>query len=222
MANINTKNNWCERPEGWRRETLGKKVVEALKANLFDAIYVADREEAARYILGYCQPGRTVAHGGSMTLTRDMNMAEKIKASGATFIENAYGDPEAMFEARRQQLMSDVFLCSVNAVTMDGWLVSVDGTGNRTGAMTFGPRKVIVVAGANKICPDLDAAWQRLDTVASPLNLKRLNMPTPCTKTGYCMDCRSEARGCRIYTVVKRKPMLTDMTVVIVGEDLGY
>jgi hypothetical protein len=153
---------------------------------------------------------------------RDMDMMPKILASGATFIENAYGDPEFMFEARREQLLSDVYLCSVNAVTLDGWLVSVDGAGNRTGAMTFGPRKVIVVAGTNKICHDLEAAWQRLEKVACPLNMKRLNLPNPCTKTGYCMDCRTEDRGCRIYTVVKRRPMLTDLTVVIVGEDLGY
>lgn len=222
MVDIGGKDGWCQEPESWQRETLGNKVVAALKANLFDAVYFPDREEAARYVLGYCQPGKTVAHGGSMTLMRDMGMAEKIKASGATLIENAYGAPEVMAEARRKQLTSDVFLCSVNALTMDGWLVSVDGAGNRTGAMTFGPKKVIVVAGTNKICPDLDAAWQRLERVAGPLNLKRLNLPTPCTQTGYCVDCRSESRGCRIYTVVKRRPMLTDMTVVVVGEELGY
>jgi hypothetical protein len=157
-----------------------------------------------------------------MTLVRDMEMLPKIRSSGATLIEHVYGEPEVMAEARRQQLLSDVFLCSVNAVTMDGWLVSVDGAGNRTGAMTFGPRKVIVVAGANKLCPDLDAAWQRLEQVACPLNMKRLELPNPCTKTGYCMDCHTDTRGCRIYTVLKRRPMLTDITVVIVGENLGY
>ena len=222
MVDIGNKDGWCQDPESWQRETLGRKVVAALQANMFDAVYFPDREAAARYILGFCQPGKTVAHGGSMTLMRDMGMMEKIKASEATLIENAYGAPEVMAEARRKQLTSDVFLCSVNALTMDGWLVSVDGAGNRTGAMTFGPKKVIVVAGTNKICPDLDAAWQRLERVAAPLNLKRLNMNTPCTQTGYCMDCRSESRACRIYTVVKRRPMLTDMTVVIVGEELGY
>lgn len=219
---IEKQDQWCKDVEGWRRETLGKKTVEALKANLFDALYVPDREEATRYVLGHCAPGKTVAHGGSATLTRDMAILDKVRATGATLIENAYGDPEAMFEGRRKQLMSDVFLCSVNAVTTDGFLVSVDGAGNRTGAMTFGPRKVIVVAGANKIVPDLASAWQRLEKVAGPMNLRRLNMPTPCVQTGYCMDCRSDQRGCRIYTVLKRRPMLTDITVVIVGEDLGF
>jgi hypothetical protein len=222
MVDIGGKDGWCQDPESWQREALGRKAVAALKANMFDAVYFPDREEAVRYIMGYCQPGKTVAHGGSMTLMRDMGLPEKIKASGATYIENAYGAPEEMAEARRKQLLSDVFLCSVNALTMDGWLVSVDGAGNRTGAMTFGPKKVIVVAGTNKLVPDLDAAWQRLERVATPLNMKRLSLPNPCTQTGYCMDCRSEARGCRIYTVVKRKPMLTDMTVVVVGEELGY
>lgn len=222
MVTISSKNGWNQDAEGWQRETLGNKVVAALKANLFDAVYVADREEATRFVLGFCQPGKKVAHGGSMTLMRDMDILPKIRQSGATLIEHVYGEPEAMFEARRQQLMSDVFLCSVNAVTMDGWLVSVDGAGNRTGAMTFGPRKVIVVAGTNKICADLDAAWKRLEKVACPLNMKRLDLPNPCTRAGYCVDCRTETRGCRIYTVVKRRPMLTDLTVVIVGEELGY
>ena len=222
MVDIVKPDQWCQDPEAWRRETLAKRAVEALKANWFDALYVPDREAAAKYVLGYCAPGKVVAHGGSATLTRDMAILDKIRATGATLLENAYGAPEEMFEARRKQLMSDVFLCSVNAVTLDGYLVSVDGTGNRTGAMTFGPRKVIVVAGANKICPDLTTAWQRLEKVAGPLNLKRLYMPTPCTKTGFCMDCRTDQRGCRIYTVVKRKPMLTDITVVMVGEELGY
>jgi len=219
---LSRQSDWHQDPEGWRREALGRKTVEALKANFFDAVYFADREEAARYVLGFCSPGKTVAHGGSMTLTRDMGLPERIRAAGATLIENVYGAPEAMFEARRQQLLSDVFLCSVNAVTLDGWLVSVDGAGNRTGAMTFGPRKVIVVAGANKICADLDAAWERLRATACPLNMKRLGMPNPCTQTGRCTDCRTPTRGCRIYTVLKRKPLLTDLTVVIVGEELGF
>ncbi len=222
MTEIVKQGQWYNDVEGWRRETLGRRAVEALKANWFDALYVPDREEAAKYVLGYCVPGKVVAHGGSATLTRDMGIIDRIKATGATLIENAYGDPEMMFEERRKQLMSDVYLCSVNALTLDGYLVSVDGTGNRTGAMTFGPRKVIVVAGANKIVPDLASAWQRLDKVSNPMNMRRLNMPTPCVQTGYCTDCRADKRGCRIYTVLKRRPMLTDITVVVVGEDLGY
>lgn len=219
---IKNQDSWCLEPEEWRRETLGRRVVEALRANQFDAVYCADRDEAEKVVLGYCGPGKVVAHGGSATLTRDMDIVPKVRATGATVVENAYGKPEEMFEARRKQLLSDVFLCSVNAITAEGWLVSVDGAGNRTGAMTFGPRKVVVVAGANKVCRDLDAAWQRLETVASPMNMKRLGLPNPCVKTGYCADCRTDTRGCRIYTVLKRRPMLTDMTVVVVGEDLGY
>jgi len=76
--------------------------------------------------------------------------------------------------------------------------------------------------GINKVCPDLESAWKRLERLASPMNMKRLELDTPCSKTGYCVDCRSESRGCRIYSVMKRKPRLTDITVAIIGENLGY
>jgi len=206
----------------WHNDIIGQKVVEALKKNYFDAVYFSGKDEAKEYILQYIESGMLIGFGGSMTLVEDMQLPEKISNKGGKIIEISYETPEIMFEGMRKQLISDVFLCSSNAVTLDGCLVNIDGVGNRVAAMTFGPRKVLVVVGVNKVCSDIESAWKRLENTASPMNTKRLNLDTPCTKTGYCVDCRSEGRACRIYSVIKRKPRLTDITVVVVGENLGY
>ncbi len=88
--------------------------------------------------------------------------------------------------------------------------------------MTFGPGKVVLVAGRNKIVPDLDAAFARIENTAAPIRAISLNRKTPCAKTGYCMDCDSPERICRVTSIIHRQPMFTKITVVIVGEDLGY
>lgn len=207
----------------WHQETLGKRAVEALKKNNFDAIYFSHKEEAAQHILNFIQAGQKVGFGGSMTVA-EMELEEKIKAKGAELLNhNAPGlTPQEKLEIRRQQLLSDVFICSTNALTLEGYLVNVDGVGNRVAAMTFGPKKVIVVAGVNKICQDVHEALKRIQLIASPKNNKRLDTANPCTTLGSCTQCQGKTRICNIYSILKRKPSATDMTVVVVGESLGY
>ena len=105
---------------------------------------------------------------------------------------------------------------------MDGKLVNVDGTGNRVAAMIFGPGKVIVVAGINKIVRDLGAAEERIRSVAAPVNNSRIGLPNPCVKTGECMDCQGPTRICNVTTIIGKRPNTTEMHVVIVGEDMGF
>jgi hypothetical protein len=125
-------------------------------------------------------------------------------------------------EIMRRQLTCDLFLTSSNAVTLSGWLVNIDGNGNRVAALTFGPKKVIVVAGRNKLVDgDLTAAIHRVKNIAAPPNAKRLNCNTPCAKTGFCANCNSPDRICRIIHVMDRKPRVADLHVLIVNEDLG-
>jgi hypothetical protein len=125
-------------------------------------------------------------------------------------------------DSRRAQLACDVFLSSSNAVTVEGELVNVDGIGNRVAAMIFGPGKVIVVAGWNKIVPDVNAAIQRIRNTAAPLNAKRLELNVPCAKTGYCVDCDVPDNMCRVTTIISRKPRKTDISVVLIAEQLGF
>jgi hypothetical protein len=122
----------------------------------------------------------------------------------------------------RRQLTCDLFLTGTNALTMDGCLVNIDATGNRAAAMFFGPDKVIVVAGRNKIVNgDIDDAVRRIKGCASPPNTRRLNFKTPCASTGLCSDCSSPDRICRITTIIDRKPRQTDLRVLVVNEDMG-
>jgi len=209
--------------QDWHREALARQVVEKLKINGFDAVYFSSRQEAVEHVLSYINSGTVVGIGGSMTLV-ELGIPDLAQAKGAQVLNhNLSGlSPEEKLEIRRRQLVSDVFLCSSNGITLDGCLVNVDGAGNRVAALTFGPKKVVVVAGVNKICRDVEAAFDRVKTTASPMNNKRLNRPNPCTVTGVCADCQGKTRICRIYSVIKKLPMGADITVVMVGEDLGY
>ena len=129
--------------------------------------------------------------------------------------------PEEMRAIRRQHLLSDVFLSGTNAVTLDGKLVNVDATGNRVGAMLFGPEKVIIVVGINKIVGDVAEAENSVKLWASPPNNKRLGYPNPCAQTGVCVDCQGPTRICNITTIMHKKPRQTDVHVIVVGEELG-
>ncbi|CCO08841.1 lactate utilization protein [Desulforamulus hydrothermalis] len=208
----------------WHKDVIGQRVVQALKKNQFDAAYFPTRETAVQHVLSFIAAGAQVGFGGSVTLTKDLNLVELVKAKGAELL--VHGDPklspEEKMEVMRKQQVCDVFLTGTNAITMDGYLVNIDGVGNRVAALTFGPKKVIVVVGINKICQDVNAAFERLKTIVSPKNNKRLDYTNPCTVTGVCADCQSSTRICRIYSVIKKKPMLSDITVVIIGEELGY
>lgn len=207
----------------WQKHVLGERAVEALRKHEFNAIFVQTAQEAVSYVASQLQPGMKVGFGGSMTL-KALGMQQTVADAGCEVLDhNAPGlTPERKMEILRAQLTCDVFLSSSNAVTLEGELLNVDGNGNRVAALTFGPRKVIVVAGTNKIVRDLDEALSRIETTAAPLNNRRLDKPNPCTRTGECMDCDTPTRICRIYHILKRKPSLSDITVVIVGEDLGF
>jgi hypothetical protein len=106
-------------------------------------------------------------------------------------------------------------------VTEDGKLFNVDASGNRVGSMFVGPKKVIVVSGVNKIVKDIDAAEKRVREWTAPQNAKRLKRKTPCVETGVCGDCNSPDRICNIHVTLAKKPSRTDVTVILVGENLG-
>ncbi len=209
--------------EQWHYETLGKRACEALRANGFDAHYASTGAEALSRVAGFVKAGMKVGFGGSMTVTA-IGAHAKVRELGAEVLDHSAPglDAARKLEVRRDQLTCDLFLSGSNAVTLEGDIVNVDGVGNRVAALSFGPKKTVVVVGANKIVRDLDEAFERLETWASPMNNKRLEQPNPCVKTGHCEDCKGETRICRIYQIIRRKPMLSDFTVIVVGEPLGF
>ncbi|MDR1686048.1 MAG: lactate utilization protein [Desulfovibrio sp.] len=207
----------------WLRETRAKNAAAALEKNGFAAVWFAKGEDAVTHILGLVPDKASVGLGGSATV-RSLGLIEALAGKDCTLLDHSAPglSPEQRQEIRRRQLISDVFLCSSNAVTLNGELVNVDGTGNRAAAMMFGPGKVIVVAGVNKVVNTVEEARARIRTFAAPANNKRLNSDNPCTHTGHCMDCRNKTRYCNITTIIHRRPLLTDIHTVIIGEELGF
>lgn len=216
-------NDFVERMQAWHAQTIGEQTVKALRRNNFDAHYVKDQHELYAYLKPLIQPGTKVAFGGSQTL-KQLGIPELVTGAGGVILDhNAPGlTPDEKMKVMRQQQVCDVFMSSSNAISMEGFFYNVDGNGNRVSAMVFGPGKVIVIAGVNKICSDEAAAWERIRSIAAPVNMKRLNRDTPCTVHGTCQECRVPDRGCNAYLELKRKPSLTDFSVFIVGQKLGF
>ncbi|MCL6610282.1 MAG: lactate utilization protein [Peptococcaceae bacterium] len=204
-------------------EERARRVVAALNKNLFEGLYVPTGQQALEEILKRVPEGAAVGVGGSVTL-RQIGAVEALKKRGHVVFDHwqeGIGPAEAD-QVRRSQLTSDVFLSGSNAVTAEGHLVNIDGAGNRVAAMTFGPKKVIVVAGINKIVRDREEALARIKNQAAPLNFYRLNLPAPCVKSTFCADCSPPAKFCRITAVTEVRPSgIPEFVVIIVGETLG-
>lgn len=207
----------------WRYQTIAKQAREALEVSGFDARYAATGSEALEIALSFAKSSMKVGLGGSMTL-RELGVPERLKSLGVELLDHGVPglDQARKLEILRAQLVCDLFLSGANAVTLEGDIVNVDGNGNRIAALAFGPKKTVVVAGANKVTRDLDEALARIETIAAPMNNRRLERPNPCVKAGTCRDCRLETRICRAYQILRRPPLLSDFTVVMVGESLGY
>jgi len=213
-----------------------EKLLAALKARHIKGIFAEDMEEGRLKIKDLIPSGATVGIGDS-TAIRQMGLPEVLMERG-TKVLDAFGLQEKALSSEdfwemhartvRQATVCDVFLTGTNAITRDGKLVNVDAVGNRVAGMFWGHPLSIVVVGKNKIVGDLDEALHRIRNVIAP-NHARIRsaelgggkMKAPCTKTGTCSDCRAIDRICNIFTIIESKPYQTELTVVIVNEDLG-
>ncbi|MBM4338457.1 MAG: lactate utilization protein [Deltaproteobacteria bacterium] len=207
----------------WWIEEKAKKTIEKLETHDFKAVFVKDQKGAVEEILKHVTPQQRIGVGGSVTI-RGLGILEKLEAQGNVILNHwKPGLPmDEVLKIRRAQMTCDLFLCSSNAITLNGELVNIDGVGNRVNASVFGPGKVIIVAGYNKIVEDVQEAIKRIKNVSSPLNARRLNIDVPCAKVGRCVDCNSPNRICRAVVIHERRPQLTDILVIIVGEELGF
>jgi len=208
----------------WKYEQKCLKTIESLKKNAFTAQYFPDRDKAIEYIKSIVSSAKTIGIGGSMTATQ-LGLQDIFVGLGKeVYNHNLPGlTPPEKLEIMRKAILTDVYFCGANAITINGEIVNIDATGNRVGTMLFGPKKVIVVAGRNKIIEgDITFAIKRVKDWASPPNAKRLNFKTPCAETGFCSNCNSPDRICRIITIIERKPRLTDFEVILINEDLGF
>ncbi len=207
----------------WLWEKKAEKCINNLIKQRFDAHYAENSSDARKMILEMTSTCETFGFGGSAT-TNSLGIKKTLKAKGKTLFD--HNDESLSFdeklEYRKNQASCDCFILSANGISETGEIVNVDGVGNRTNAMTFGPGKVIIVAGINKLTTDIESAVKRIREVAAPMRAKELGMETPCAETGICIDCNSPMRICNITAILHRKPMLTDISVILVNEELGY
>ncbi|MEG0803584.1 MAG: lactate utilization protein [Pygmaiobacter sp.] len=200
-----------------------ERTMAALMKNRMEAYFVETRAEVVQMVGRLLHEGDTVSCGGSVTLA-ECGVLELLADGDYEFLDrNLPGlSPEEIGEVSRDTFYADAFVTSTNAVTENGELYNTDGNANRVAAMAFGPASVIIVAGKNKIVPDLHAAAHRVKTVAAPLNAKRLSCNTPCALTGECCECTSPARICCTTVIHRYQRIPGRIKVILVGEDLGY
>lgn len=200
-----------------------ERTITSLNNNNMDGYYVKDEKELFAKIKELTNERDTVSVGGSMTLF-ETGLIDFLRTENYNFIDRyAEGlSKEDIKEIFRKSFSADVFFASSNAITEEGELYNVDGVGNRVAAMIYGPDKVIIVAGVNKIVKDLDDAITRNREISAPANAKRLNRKTPCAKVGYCMDCTSPERICSAYTLIKKQIQRGRIHVIFVDKELGY
>ncbi|WP_069650710.1 lactate utilization protein [Caloranaerobacter ferrireducens] len=200
-----------------------KRTIENLEKNNMHGYFVQNEREAIEKIKELIKEGDTVTVGGSMTLF-EVGVIDFLRNGNYNFLDR-YKEgltSEDIKELYRKSFSADVYFTGSNAITEEGELYNVDGRGNRVAAMIYGPDKVIVVVGVNKIVKNIDEAIERNRQWAAPANAKRLNRKTPCAEVGYCMDCMSSDRICNEYVVIKRQMQKGRIHVIIVNKNLGY
>ena len=207
----------------WYIEKQVERTIKNLNSRNMEGYYVNNREQLFKYLKEFIAEGSTVGVGDSMTLF-ETNIIDFLRDGSFNFLDK-YEEKLTKDEKREiyiKNFSADTFICSTNAITESGELYNIDGNGSRVAPMIYGPKQVIIIAGINKIVKDLEEAEARVRQYAAPVDAKRLNKDTPCTKLGYCIDCKSPNRICNDFVVIKGQFIKGRIKVVIVGEALGY
>jgi hypothetical protein len=205
-------------------EKVARKIIKNLEKRRMAGSYTATADQAKDEILEMIPPGATVFRCGSMSAV-GMGLWESIAALPEVTLIDPYRpelSPEEAMELRRRGLTADVMIASTNAITLDGRLVNLDGMGNRVAAMAFGPKKVILVVGMNKVAPDLESAVARVKHYAAPVNNIRYGLKNPCVETGLCSDCKTPQRICNMWSTIEGHMIKDRIHVKLIGENLGY
>ena len=207
----------------WVNEKKIEKTINNLKKNNINGYYVKDNDELINLIKDIAKEGEVVSVGGSMSLF-ESKVIELLRSGRYEFLDRYKKDltQEDIKEIYRKSFFADTYFASANAITEYGKIFNVDGNGNRVAAILYGPDKVVLIVGVNKIVKNIEQAVARNRAISGPANAKRLNLSTPCVKTGQCMECKSEERICCEYTVIKRQRNPKRMHVIFINDTLGF
>jgi L-lactate utilization protein LutB len=227
-----------EREKSIFNRARAQKVIENLQKRKMNGFYAENRQEALTLIMEMIQPGEVVARGDGITLDQ-IGLVEAIRKRGQNTLIDPFQTDEngnwpehkERLQMMRETFFADIFITGSNAITLDGKIVNIDGFGNRVSAIIYGPSRVILILGVNKIVKDVEEGLQRIHGMAAPMNATRHLLEhhsagmadLPCVKTGNCADCRQDYRICN-YTSIIEGAMPSHkgrINVVLVNEELG-
>ena len=202
-----------------RNDKLAEKIIAGLASRNMKGFYVKSKEEALRKALELIPEGSSVTKGGSMSVL-EIGLGEALKKG-----KYNYCDRDAATDKREAEVFAytaDVYLGSVNAITEDGVLINIDGNSNPVSAYAYGPKKLVLIVGMNKVASDVDAAMKRARNEAATINAQRFGLNTPCSKTGACMNCMSPDTICCQFLITRFSRHKDRIHVILVNENLGF
>lgn len=202
-----------------RNELLAQTVIKGLESRNMSGYYAASKEETLDIALSLIPEGSKVTHGGSFSI-EEIGLLDVLKNGNYDYCDRA-----AAVDKRAAELFaydSDVFLGSVNAITNDGVLVNIDGNSNRVSAYAYGPKKLVLIVGLNKVAGDVDGAMKRARNEAATMNVQRFGLNTPCSKTGACVDCKSPDTICCQFLITRFSRHKGRIHVILVNDNLGF
>lgn len=203
-------------------EKRGQILVKNLKSRHFDAYYCATCQDALEKALELIPMGATIGWGGSVS-AKAIGLMDAVRVGDyQPYDRDNAATPEERTRLMKQSLLADVFITGANALSLDGQMVNIDGTGNRLGGIVYGPDSVLVIAGMNKVTDTLEQAVTRARTIAAPMNKQRFPVQTPCEITGVCADCKSEGCICNQILVTRHCRPAGRIKFILIGEDLGF
>ena len=205
-------------------EKVAEKLIEHLNKRRMEGSYADTAAQATDEVIAMIPPGSSVFRCGTMTATY-AGLWDAIAKLPEVDLIDPYEPgitPEEGFARRQKGMSADFMIASSNAITLDGKLVNLDGMGNRVAAMSFGPKKVILMVGINKVVPDLESAMARVKHYAAPINNIRYGLKNPCVKTGLCSDCKSPTRICNMWSIIEGHMIDKRIHVKLIGEVVGY
>lgn len=201
-----------------------KTIIKGLEKRNMEGVFCETKEDALSKALSYIEEGSSVTWGGSMSI-EEIGLMDAVKNGNYKVIDRSVAkNYEEQREIFSKAVLADYYLMSSNAITLDGELINIDGTGNRVACLTYGPKNVIMIVGMNKVVNDVEDGIKRVRNFASPPNTLRLGLKTPCSMTGRCGDCYGDTCICSQIVVTRRQStaMRGRIKVILVGESLGY
>ncbi len=199
-----------------------ENIISKLEARDMEGYYFDSAHDAVEYVKNLVAPGSSVAFGGSETL-KETGILNLLKSGSYTVYDRADAKtPQENRQMYANHTLSDYFFMSSNAITYDGILVNIDGTGNRAACLIHGPEYVIVVAGVNKLVDTLDSAIERVKNIAAPPNAIRLNRNTPCKELGKCVECLKEDCMCCNTVITRKSYKKGRIKVLLINDSFGY